>query len=137
MIYIDSNVVIDILTRDPSWYEWSRVELRNAQASERLVTGHVVAAELAHRAASCNELETGLGSLGIEVLGMDMNAAFLSGQAYREYRLRGGERTSLLPDFLIGGHAMALGATLLTRDARRFRSYFPDLDLITPEESND
>jgi predicted nucleic acid-binding protein len=63
-----------------------------------------------------------------------LDAAWRGGQAYREYRKRGGDRPPLLPDFLIGGHAQALGATLLTRDPRRFRSYFPDLNLITPEE---
>lgn len=137
MIYVDSNVILDTLNDDPRWFDWSGGQLEQGRADSHLVTGFVVAAEVGHYLPSASTLEGHLQRLGIEPLDLNVEAAWLGGRAYREYRKRGGERRSLLPDFLIGGHAKALGARLLTRDARRFRSYFPDLDLITPEETND
>jgi hypothetical protein len=133
LIYVDTNVILDIVNGSPDWLNWSAGQLASAKASGRVVTGIVVAAEVAHYAASAAQLETSFQALMIELVEADLVAAWFAGQAYREYRRRGGERPSLLPDFVIGGHAAALGATLLTRDPRRFRSYFPDLPLIAPD----
>lgn len=137
MIYVDTNVILDILGRAGGWFDWSLDALEDSRLRDRLVTGPVVAAEVGHYAASAEVLGRDFGRLMIDLVDVDIEAAFRAGQAYREYRGRGGERPSLLPDFLIGGHAAALGATVLTRDARRFRSYFPQLNLITPEEADD
>lgn len=137
MIYVDSNVILDTFGRDPIWREWSHGRLRDGRLDDRLITGWIVAAEVGHYLESVEQLESSLEQLGIELVDMSAESAWLGGQAYRKYRQRGGDRSSLLPDFLIGGHARALGATLLTRDPRRFCSYFPDLNLITPEEKND
>ena len=133
MIYVDTNVVLDILQRDPVWFDWSLEALESGRASEQLVTGHIVAAEVGHYVTSVEALARSFSGLMIDVIDTDLDAAFAAGQAYREYRRRGGERSSLLPDFLVGGHASAVKAHMLTRDPRRFRSYFPDLPLITPE----
>ena len=135
MIYVDSNVILDALDDDPIWFDWSAEQLKRGQADGQLVTGWVVAAEVGHYLSSASLLQERLESLHIDLLDLNFEAAWFGGHAYREYRRRGGDRMSLLPDFLIGGHAKALGATLLTRDARRFRSYFPELALITPEEN--
>jgi predicted nucleic acid-binding protein len=137
MIYVDSNVILDTFGSDPVWQQWSHAKLRDGRLDDRLVTGWIVAAEVGHYLESAEQLESSLEHLDIELVDANFQSAWLGGQAYREYRRRGGDRPSLPPDFLIGGQAKALGATLLTRDPRRFRSYFPDLDLITPEEKND
>lgn len=137
MIYVDTNIALDVLERDPHWFDWSMQALEDARVAGELVTGPVVAAEIGHYTASATVLSEKLQALLIELVDVDVEGAWLAGQAYRDYRARGGERPSLLPDFLIGAHAQALGAVVLTRDARRFRSYFPDLNLITPETIND
>lgn len=137
MIYVDTNIALDVLEGDPRWLDWSVQALEDARAAGPLVTGHVVAAEIGHYADSAATLSTQLNALMIELIDADLETAWLAGQAYRDYRRRGGERLSLLPDFLIGAHAKTLGAAILTRDPRRFRSYFPELNLITPEETND
>lgn len=135
MIYVDSNIILDVLRVDPVWMRWSEARLGEARSESSLVTGTIVVAEISHYLHSADQVRSILDRLSIFMVPEDVSAAFLAGQAYREYRRRGGERPSLLPDFLIGGHAMALGATILTRDARRYRSYFPEVSLITPEES--
>ena len=137
MIYVDTNVVLDILQRDPVWFDWSLDALESGRTGDRLVTGHIVAAEVGHYVASADALARSFNGLMIDVIDADLDAAFAAGQAYREYRRRGGERLSLLPDFLVGAHAAAVKASVLTRDPRRFRSYFPDLLLITPETEHD
>lgn len=137
MIYVDSNVILDTFGNDPVWGPWSRARLRDGRLDDRLVTGWIVAAEVGHYLKSAEQLEHSLEQLSIELVDEDFKTAWAAGQVYREYRKRGGERASLLPDFLIGGHAQALGATVLTRDPRRFRSYFPELPLITPETTHD
>lgn len=136
MIYVDTNVVLDVLQRDPTWFDWSLEALVRGRTGDRLITGYVVAAEVGHYVESSAALARNFAGLMIDVIDTDLDAAFGAGQAYREYRRRGGERLSLLPDFLVGAHAAAVKASILTRDPRRFRSYFPDLPLITPETDN-
>lgn len=133
MTYVDTNVVLDVLERNEAWFDWSVDALEDARLRGQLVTGPVVAAEVGHYAASAASLGRDFAMLMIDLVDADLDAAWRGGQAFRQYRGRGGRRASLLPDFLIGGHAAALGAAVLTRDARRFRSYFPELALITPE----
>jgi len=133
MIYVDTNVVLDIVADGEAWHDWSAARLDEARATDRLVAGIVVVAEVAHRAQSQAALEDAFGKLEIEIFPETVESAFLAGQAFARYRKQGGQRASILPDFLIGGHAATIGATVLTRDPRRFRAYFPDLPLITPE----
>ncbi len=136
MIYVDTNIVLDILENDPNWAHWSIDAIERSRMDSRLVSGFVVAAEVGHYVRSPAGLANSFARLFIDLIDADIGAAFAAGQAYREYRQRGGERPSLLPDFLIGAHAASLEASVLTRDPRRFRSYFPELILITPETTN-
>lgn len=137
MIYVDTNIVLDILERDSRWFDWSLDALEAARVAGQVVTGYVVAAEIGHYTPSAAILSNKLQALLIELIDADVESAWLAGRACRDYRARGGDRLSLLPDFLIGAHAQSLGAAMLTRDPGRFRSYFPDLTLITPEENHD
>ncbi len=134
MIFVDTNILIDLLDRSDDWSSWSRVSIRGFR--EPLVTNHVVFAELAPRYAEPASVAGFLKVVGVEILPLDDRAAFRAGLAFRAYRRAGGQRKAILPDFLIAGHASALDATLLTRDRQRFASYFPELNLIAPETDN-
>jgi len=124
MIFVDTNVLIDVLTPDQEWRSWSHAALL------RLSTE---CAELASNFPDLATLLTALDDLDIEVLPLTEDVAFEAGIAFRAYRRLHRERTAILSDFLIGGHAATLGARLLTRDRAIYARYFPDLTLITPE----
>ena len=129
---VDSSVLIDVISGDPKWEEWSAAELARAAVSGRVVINPVIFAEVSMGFARIESCESALGSLAIERREVPWPAAFLAGKAYLDYRGRGGARSSPLPDFFIGAHAAIDGMRLLTRDPTRFRSYFPRLDLIAP-----
>ena len=132
MILVDANVLLDILTADPQWAAWSAEQLEQALA-QGLAINPVIYAEVSAGFRTEAELETALDFPDLERLVLPYAAAFRAGRAFVEYRRRGGHRRSPLPDFFIGAHAEVEGMTLLTRDAARYRSYFPRLELITPE----
>ena len=133
MILFDTNIIIDLLgTHETATASWSRRQYACISGGEPLACNHLVLAEVAAGAERPAELLLDLEQLRIEVLALTDEAALAAGRAYGEYRRRGGKRERVLPDFLIGGHAEALGAVLMTRD-RRIATYFPDLTLITPE----
>jgi predicted nucleic acid-binding protein len=136
MIFIDSNVMIDMLEGDAEWGEWSRAAYASARSTTSLAVNHIVVAELASQMLRDQDVETILGELAIAVAPFTIAASLRSGRAFHEYRRRGGVRPAILADFLIAGHAATAGATLLTRDKRKIASYFPDLTLITPETDN-
>jgi len=136
MIMADTNIFIDLGERDPSWYQWSLDATAVAVADDELVASAIVVGELAVRGAPLDDLVELFSRYGARIDPLRPSAAHAAGQAHRLYRQRGGTREKLLADFLIGGHALAAGATLITRDARRYRTYFPDLPLITPETDN-
>lgn len=131
MILLDTNVLLDLFAAEPD-ARWARAAIAH-HVDEKLVVNHVIRAEFASRFVDTAEQSRYLSGARIETIGMDDLAAFRAGHAFREYRRRDGERTAILADFLIGGHAAALGAALMTRDRGRFAGYFPDLTLITPE----
>ena len=133
MIFVDTSVLIDIARGRPPWAEWSKTAVANALGRGPVVANRVVLAELVPSFASLDVLLGFLQTTGLSLLHLTDAAASLAGRAHVEYRRAGGERIASLADFLIGGHAAAVGATLLTRDRRRFAGYFPDLPLITPE----
>jgi hypothetical protein len=135
LILVDSNVLIDFLS-EGEWTQWSRQMVSQAQARDQLAVNLVVRAETAGRFTSMTEQTDFLTDLAIKTLPMNDHSAFRAGQAHRLYRRRGGDREAILADFLIGGHAVELGAVLLTRDRHRFGTYFPELTLITPETDN-
>lgn len=128
----DSNVLFDLLGDDPSWSLWSSRTLADCRNRGSLFTNQAIFAEVS---VSFDRLEDVLHffSIGeIEREDVPWDAAFLAGQAHLAYRRRGGIRSSPLPDFFIGAHALVRGYTLVTRDARRYRTYFPALDIVAP-----
>jgi predicted nucleic acid-binding protein len=129
---VDSNVILDVVTDDPEWLDWSASALA-AQADEgRLVVNPVVYAEVAARFERIEDLEAALPDTYYERQPLPWEAAFLAGRSFVRYRRKGGQRRSPLPDFYIGAHALVAGLTLLTRDARRYRTYFPKLRIVAP-----
>ena len=131
MIMVDTNVLLDIYKSDPIWMPWSLRHLRSAEPGQ-LAINMVVYAELAGHPAEPVNLDKFLDLLGAQMMDLSRPAARLAGLAFRQYRQRGGTKTGVLPDFFIGAHAQAEGYQLLTRDAGRYRSYFPGIDLISP-----
>ncbi len=130
MVLFDANVLIDVLHRDPDWFIWSSARVDEYQA-EGIAINQVIYAEVSigfPTAQQCDE------ALTESVLRLDLpwDAAFLAGRAFLEYRRRGGSRTAPLPDFYIGAHAQVAGLKLVTRDATRYHSYFPDIEVIAP-----
>jgi len=136
VILIDSNVLIDVFDRDPEWFDWSRTNINRAAFGAYLFVNPVVIGEIAPRFMEYEQLRLALISMliGIEPLAGD--GAFLAGRAFEVHRRRKqpGAAKSILADFFIGGHAQASGATILTRDPRFYRSYFPGVPLITPSK---
>ena len=133
MILVDTNILLDVVTRDPAWAEWSKRQLDAAVLRDRLAINPVVYAELSAGFTTIEQVEEVLGLVDITVVQMSHPALFMAGRVFQEYRRRGGSRTGVLPDFFIGAHAAVLGAPLITRDASRYLSYFPTVELIAPE----
>lgn len=129
---VDSNVLLDVITEDPEWLDWSAAALARAADTSPLVINPIVYAEVAARFERIEDLEDALPRDYYERRPLPWEAAFLAGQCFVKYRRRGGSRRSPLPDFYIGAHATVDGLTLLTRDARRYRTYFPALRIIAP-----
>jgi len=133
LILVDTNVLFDVVTDDPVWYEWSEARLEEADLAGPVVVNDVVYAEFSVRYASLEDADQALVDLGISIVPMSRQALFLAGKVFRQYRAAGGIRTGVLPDFFIGAHAAVHGLPLLTRDPRHYRSYFPSLELIAPD----
>jgi predicted nucleic acid-binding protein len=131
-ILVDSNVILDILTEDPQWFEWSAQQLREYANQGELVINPIIYAELSSGFSQPEELETAIPPDFFRRDPLPYDVAFLAGQSFLEYRRRGGERRSPLPDFYIGAHAAVAEIPLLTRDVNRYRTYFPSVPLITP-----
>ncbi len=131
-VLIDSNVLLDLLTEDPNWFSWSAAAVEAAAGGSRLVINPIVYAEVSVRFAAIEDLEEALPTQMISREPVPYEAAFLAGKAFQSYRRKGGEKRSPLPDFFIGAHAAVAGYQLLTRDVRRYRTYFPTLLLIAP-----
>ena len=132
MILIDTNVLIDVLANDPVWYGWSARCLARCSTSGPMLINEIVYAELSGRITSESDLTRSLADLEIELARTPRPALFIAGTTYRRYRAAGGIRTGVLPDFFIGAHAFVAGLPLLTRDVRRYRTYFPGVELIAP-----
>jgi predicted nucleic acid-binding protein len=130
---VDSNVLIDVLSGNAEWAEWSEGAIRQAGAQGPLVINEVIYAEVSARYSRIEVFDRELAADIFQREHTPWPAAFLAGKAFVEYRRRGGRRRSPLPDFFIGAHAAVAGLRLLTRDPGRYRTYFPTLDLIAPE----
>src|SRR5215213_763846 len=132
MILLDTNVILDLVTDNPEWAEWSQQQLEGAAARDRLAINALVYAEVSVGYRRIEELDRVLAKMHIALVEIPRAALFLAGKAFQRYRARGGTRTGVLPDFFIGAHAAVLDAPLITRDARRYSDYFPRLALIAP-----
>jgi predicted nucleic acid-binding protein len=131
-VLIDSNVLLDVLAKDPLWYSWSSAVVENVADRSRLVINAVIYSEVSVHYSRIEDLDAALPKSLFEREPIPYEAAFLAGKSFLAYRRKGGTRRSPLPDFFIGAHAAVAGYLLLTRDAVRYRTYFPELSLITP-----
>ncbi len=132
-VIVDANVLLDILTSDPQWLAWSSAELRKAKAGDQMLVNPIICAEVAPAFDfDWLRIDAWLGQAGMVKEPLPFAASTVAAAAHREYRARGGSREKPLPDFFIGAHAEVAGCTLLTRDAARYRTYFPSLPLICP-----
>jgi predicted nucleic acid-binding protein len=132
MTLVDTNVLLDLITDDPDWAEWSIEQLEAASLRGPLLINDVVYAELSVRYGRIEDLDSFLDAAGLEIAPMPRPALFLAGKAFARYRQSSGTRTGVLPDFFIGAHAAVSELPLLTRDVGRYQTYFPSLTLITP-----
>ncbi|MBB3135446.1 hypothetical protein FHS26_003191 [Rhizobium pisi] len=130
MTLVDTNVLLDLVTDDPKWSDWSIAQLETASIEGPLLINDVIYAELSVRYDRIEALEAFLDEAGIEMTPTPKAALFLAGKVFMQYRKAGGSRTGVLPDFFIGAHAAVQQLPLLTRDVGRYRSYFPSLKLI-------
>ncbi|SRR5438874_7475104 len=129
---IDSNVLLDVLTDNAKWRDWSSQAITRAAETSILVINAIIYAEVSVGFIGIEDVNDALPPATFAREAIPYEAAFLAGKAYLSYRRRGGTRRSPLPDFFIGAHAAVAGHQLITRDATRFRSYFPNLGLISP-----
>ena len=132
MILIDSCVLFDVMTNDPEWYEWSAGALAVAAVDFDLAINPIIYAEVSVRFATPDDFSEMFPHDEFRRIPLPFGAAFLAGKAHFEYRRRGGFRTATLPDFFIGAHAAVANYKIMTRDPRRFRRYFPTVELIAP-----
>lgn len=132
-VLVDSNVLLDVLAEDPHWFSWSAERLAAAAEHHPLIINPIIYAEVSISFERIEELEAALPPTVFERRQLPWETAFLAGKCFLAYRRAGGERRSPLPDFFIGAHAAVEGLILLTRDAGRYRTYFPRLELIAPE----
>ena len=130
---IDTNVLVDVIEARPVWSAWAERHIAELSKSGTLVINQVIYAEASVPYVDQFEFDRIVKTVWMEREDLPWAAAFRAGKAYQEYRRRGGPRNQSLPDFFIGAHAAIVGYRLLTRDASRFRTYFPELDIIAPD----
>ncbi|MCO5119995.1 MAG: type II toxin-antitoxin system VapC family toxin [Burkholderiaceae bacterium] len=132
MLLVDTNVLIDVFENDPEWVEWSLTQLRHRAQLTRLAINPVIYAELSVAFSRMEALDASLATMHLRQLEIPRPALFLAGKAFARYRQQGGSKSNVLADFFIGAHAAVSHLPLLTRDTRRYRSYFPTVELIAP-----
>ncbi|MDR2012167.1 MAG: type II toxin-antitoxin system VapC family toxin [Rhodanobacter sp.] len=132
-VLVDANVLLDILTNDPVWFDWSSLALENCAASLQPCVNPLIYAEVSVGFERIEELDAALPPGNFTRLPLPWEAGFLAGKVFLRYRHAGGARHSPLPDFYIGAHAAIARLPLLTRDAARYRAYFPTVRLICPQ----
>lgn len=132
MILVDTNVLVDVLERDPQWWKWSIGQMQTLSGAHQLVINAVIYAELAATHTSAAGLDQKIATMNLGFEEIPRAAAFLAGKAFVLYRGRGGGKTGVLSDFFIGAHAAVLGCPILTRDTGKYSAYFPVVPLIAP-----
>ncbi|MES2884060.1 MAG: type II toxin-antitoxin system VapC family toxin [Pseudomonadota bacterium] len=133
MILVDTNVLVDVLENDAAWADWSVQQLRAQAQVHELLINPVIYAELSLTFDSVQALDEVIANMGLVVRQLPNAALFLAGKAFIKYRRSGGARGNVLADFFIGAHAAVQGCSILTRDARRYKNYFPTVGLLTPD----
>ena len=131
-VLVDSNVILDVVTQDPRWFDRSAAVLARMAGDHELIVNPIVYAEVSVGFERIEELDAALPGESFRREPLPWEAAFLAGKCFARYRRAGGSRRAPLPDFYIGAHAAVRGIPLLTRDAARYRTYFPRLELILP-----
>ncbi len=130
---VDTNVLVDVLEDDPAWADWSTRQLRAQAQVHDLLINPVIYSELSLAFESVEALDKVIESLGLGFQEIPRPALFLAGRAFVKYRREGGAKANVLADFFIGARAAVLGCGILTRDARRYRSYFPRVAVVAPK----
>lgn len=133
MLLVDTNVLVDVLEDDPEWADWSIGQLRAQSKIHRLAINPIIYAELSLTFSTVEALDQVIDDLGVVMVELPRPALFLAGKAFVRYRRQGGTKGNVLGDFFIGAHAAVSKYPILTRDTRRFASYFPSVKLIAPE----
>jgi predicted nucleic acid-binding protein len=128
-VLLDSNIIFDIVELDPVWSPWAE---RALSLHQHKFINPIIFAELCYRRGSAQEVDLLLEEFETKYAELSKEALYLASQAYKKYKLRGGTKSAPLPDFFIGAHALAEGWALLTRDPGRYRTYFPDVEIISP-----
>jgi predicted nucleic acid-binding protein len=135
MTLVDTNVLLDVATNDRRWAAWSLHQLDSAAIRGPVLINAVVYAEFSIGYARVEEIDRVLADAGLALTEIPRSALFLAGKVFQRYRAQGGSRTGVLPDFFIGAHAAVAQFPLLTRDPRRYRTYFSGITLIAPDET--
>lgn len=133
MLLVDTNVLVDILQDDPHWADWSLRQLRAQSQVHELAINPVIYAEISLNFASVASLDAAVDGMGLQLKDLPRPALFLAGKAFVKYRRTGGTKGNVLADFFVGAHAAVMGCAILTRDARRYRNYFPRVALVVPD----
>jgi hypothetical protein len=130
VVLVDTNVLLDVVQDDPDWADWSQRQLEAARLRGPLAINAIVYAELSMAYAHIEDLEKVLELIGLREIAIPREALFLAGKVFLEYRRRKGSKTNVLPNFFIGAHAAIAGLPILTRDVRRYRTYFPTVEIL-------
>lgn len=133
MLLVDTNVLVDVLENDPEWADWSIGQLRAQSKIHRLAINPIIYSELSLTFSTVETLDKTMEDLNLVMIEVPRPALFLAGKAFVRYRRQGGTKSNVLGDFFIGAHAAVSRLPLLTRDTRRYTSYFSDVKLIAPE----
>lgn len=135
MLLVDTNVLVDVLENDPEWADWSIGQLRAQSKIHRLAINPIIYSELSLTFSTVEALDQAVGNMGLALIELPRPALFLAGKAFVRYRRQGGQKNNVLADFFVGAHAAVSRYPLLTRDTRRYTSYFSDVALIAPDLS--
>ena len=135
MVLVDTNVLLDVVQDDARWAAWSQGQLESVGLADRLVINAVIYSELSMAFARIEELEAVVNEASLTLEAIPREALFLAGKVFLDYRRRKGSKQHVLPEFYIGAHAAVNGYPILTRDVARYRSYFPTVRLIAPEQA--
>jgi hypothetical protein len=135
MLLVDTNVLVDILENDPEWADWSIGQLRAQSKIHQLAINPIIYSELSLTFSTVEALDQAVGNMGLALIEVPRPALFLAGKAFARYRRQGGQKNNVLADFFVGAHAAVSRYSLLTRDTRRYTTYFSDVALIAPDLS--